>query len=200
MSPGVKRPTKAKVGEEGVAKEMKIERSTGSLGGDTVGKSMTVDWLGSKHPEGSTPESGVQDKLMGLLVTDPKKGSAFKFIRGHLLNHNLGGRGNAENMFPITANANSQHSQSTETRIKGWLKKPDRWVWYQVKVTSISSQLDVKKAKSPENWVDSAFECHAKLKDDTGKVEEDFSTSIPSVYEEKGKAIKTENTTGKGAK
>ena len=46
---------------------------------------------------------------MDLLETDPGQCSAYKYVKGHILNHRLGGIGNAENMFPITGNANSRH-------------------------------------------------------------------------------------------
>jgi hypothetical protein len=179
-------------GETGAIKEMKLTRQTGSLGGDTVALSMTVDWLGPKHPEGSAPESGEQEKLMNLLVTDPSQSSSKKFVRGHLLNENMGGRGNAENMFPITGYANSQHLHSTEKKVKDWLNKPDRWVYYEVKVTNVSSRLDAGP-KSPQNYVQCTLACHAILKDVTGKAEEDFSTSVPSTYEAKEKATKIDN-------
>jgi hypothetical protein len=151
---------------------------------------MSVDWLGPDHPQGTPPQSGVHKTLMGLLVTDPSEKSPGKFVRGHLLNEHLGGLGNEVNMFPITGNANSQHLHSTENRIKKWVGKmkeakkknaPDRWVYYEVKVTGISSQLD-PKAPIEENYVDCVFVCRATLKDEAGKAEEDFSTSIPSVY------------------
>ena len=175
----------------GTGKESKTTRKTGTLGGDTVGLEMTIDWLGPKHPEGTTPESGVQENLMGLLVTDPGKRSPEKYIRGHLLNEHLGGRGNAENMFPITGNANSQHLHSTEKRIKNWAQKPKRWVYYQVKVQGVSSKLD-GGPKSPANFVNSTLACHALLKDGEGKPEEEFSTSIPSTYQARGTAAVTE--------
>jgi len=201
MSPQVTRPTKVKVGDgAGAGKETTITRQTTTLGGDTVGVAMTVDWLGPNPAPGTKPESGAQANLMGLLVTDPSKRSTAKFIRGHLLNEHLGGLGNAENMFPITGNANSQHLHSTETRVKRWLKKTDRWIWYEVKVTNISSKLDAGP-KSPDNYVESVFACQAKLKDGEGKLEEDFSTSIPSVYGgEKQKAVTTENLPRKTTK
>lgn len=189
---GARKGPKTTVGQ----KAMTVVRQTRSLGGDTVGVSMTVDWLNDKHPPGSAPESNAQKVLMGLLVTDPSKSSADKFIRGHLLNEHLGGLGNAENMFPITANANNQHLHSTETRIKGWMKKLARWTFYEVKVTNISSKLD-GGPKSPANYVECIFSCHAILKDEAGKVDESFSTTIPSVYQDKQKAVRVDNPTGK---
>ncbi len=92
---------------------------------------------------------------MGKLVTNPKNTSEDKYIRGHLLNHNLGGEGDATNMFPITANANRQHLDSTERAVKGWLtseKKgnPTQWIWYKVTVDLIDHRLDPKK-EDPED-------------------------------------------------
>jgi len=160
----------------GPDRKTELSQKTGSLGGDTVGLEMTVDWLGPKHPTGSVPEKSAQTKLMGLLVTEPKKGvsSDSKYIRGHLLNHELGGKGNAANMFPITGYANGQHLRSTEGKIKSWLneqdkEKPKYWVWYQVKVQAVSSKLDDASPNSPNNWVNSEFACHAILKDVKGK-------------------------------
>jgi len=182
--------------DEGGNKKTTIVRQTGSLGGDTVCLSMTADWLGGKIPQGSPPGSGVQSKLMGLLVTDPGESSPDKFIRGHLLNENLGGLGNAENMFPITGNANSQHLHSTEKIVKTWMTLKQRWAFYEVKVVNISSKLDPNADKSG-NYVNCTFACHAVLKDAAGKVEEDFSTAVPSTYEVREKAAKVDNRTGK---
>lgn len=168
----------------GQDKKTELTQKTGSLGGDMVGLEMTVDWLGPKHPTGSVPENSAQTKLMGLLVTEPKKGvsSDSKYIRGHLLNHELGGKGNAANMFPITGYANGQHLRSTEGKIKKWLevqdiKKPKYWVWYQVKVQGVSSKLDAGP-KSANNWVNSEFVCHAILKDENGKEKDKIPPQI----------------------
>jgi hypothetical protein len=168
-------------------KEMKVTRKTGTLGGDTVGLEMTVDWLGADHPQGSPPQSGVQEKLMNLLVTNKTESSEDKYIRGHLLNEHLGGRGEADNMFPITGNANSQHLHSTEKKVKSWASKPKRWIKYGVKVQGVSSKLN-GGPKSPGNYVNSSFVCQAILKDASGKTEEEFSTVIPSVFNTKGTA------------
>jgi rubrerythrin len=173
--------------EGGSGKETKVTRRTGSLGGDIVGLEMTVDWLGSNHKTGTPPKSSAQLKLMGLLVTDPSKSSPDKFIRGHLLNEHLGGEGDADNMFPITGNANSQHLHSTETKIKNWVKDKNHWVLYQVKVQDISSKLDAG-AKNPSNYVNSAFACHAIQKNAAGEVKDEFSTRISSTYTIKRKA------------
>lgn len=162
-------------------RKMVVKRDTMSLGGDKVGTSMEVDWLNDTYPAGTPPESGVHKNLMAKLVTDPSESSADKYIRGHLLNHNIGGRGNDENMFPITGKANSQHRVSTETDIKKWVKIQGNWVWYQVKVTGISSKLNDPDIAN--NYVNCTFSCHAIRKDAAGKSLQEFKATIPSKYQ-----------------
>jgi hypothetical protein len=157
-----------------------------SLGGSTVAVGMSIDWLGPDYPHGTPPASGAQSALMGLLVTEPKKGrrSKEKYIRGHLLNENLGGLGNDKNLFPITGNANSKHLHSTETTIKTWHKEQKKkWVFYKVDVQNISQKLDLKKKEDPSNYVNCVFACHAILKDGTGKTEKEFTTNITSTFD-----------------
>ena len=173
--------------EKDAIKETKFVQRTGSLVGETVGMEMTIDWLGAKHKEGSPPKSGVQTKLMDLLVTDPGESSESKFIRGHLLNEHLGGEGDANNLFPLTGNANSQHLHSTESIIKNWVKQKNRWVFYNVRVDNVSSKLDGPK-KSPKNYVNCTFVCTAVQKDAAGVTKDKLSTRIPSKYDFKGKA------------
>jgi len=129
---------------------------------------------------------------MNLLITEPTERSPDKFIRGHLLNEHLGGRGNAENLFPITANANKEHLTSTESRIKRWVLKPkpeetQYWAFYEVKVQNITSKLGGGK-KNADNFVNCTFACRANRKDSKGKTVEEFSTVITSTYHAREKA------------
>jgi hypothetical protein len=165
------------------AKEAQIAPPrTRTLGGDTVGVEMTADWLGAEPKGGSPPKPGVQKQLMSLLVTNRKTSSESKYIRGHLLNHHLGGEGEAYNMFPITGNANSQHLHSTESKIKLWVKEPNRWVYYQVRVENISAKLDPPPKSPSENYVNCTFVCKAVQKDAAGAVKNELATQIPSTY------------------
>lgn len=185
--------------EHGPVKETKYVQQGRTLPGDSdsteVGTSMSIDWLSAafieSHP-GSPPGSG-QDVLMKKLVVNPKKGSAFKYIRGHLLNENLGGKGENKNLFPITANANSQHLRSTEKEIKEWIVpkqkiQQNRYALYEVKVDVRSVRL--KKEKIEENLVNSTFNCRVVLKDESGKEKKSFLTAIKSEYEHKETAEK----------
>ncbi|HEY6000589.1 MAG TPA: DNA/RNA non-specific endonuclease [bacterium] len=190
MSPGTRKKGARKSTESSPGpRPTSISRKTATLASDTVGTEMTIDWLDSQYPirhPGSPPKSGVQSRLMELLVTDPSQRSPDKFIRGHLLNEHLGGEGEAHNLFPITGNANSQHLHSTEKKIKEWVKKPDQWVWYKVKVAAIDAKLD--SSRKDQNYVDCTLNCQAVLKDEAGKERESFKSTIESKYKEKKQA------------
>ena len=156
---------------------------TQSLGGDTVGVGMTIDWLNDEwrrtHP-GSPPRSGAQSTLMSKLETDPGESSPDKYIRGHLLNEHIGGVGDATNLFPITGNANSRHLHSTESRVKRWVDVPANWVFYEVTVDGISSRFN--SSDVTQNYVNATFNCRAVLKDDDGTERENYMTAITSTY------------------
>ena len=162
---------------------------TRSLGGDTVGVGMTIDWLNdawrSAHP-GSPPRSGAQRTLMDKLETDPGESSPDKYIRGHLLNEHIGGVGDATNLFPITGNANSRHLHSTESRVKRWVDVPSNWVFYEVTVDGISSRLN--SSDVTQNYVNATFNCRAVLKDDDGTERESYLTAITSTYRVRNEA------------
>ena len=175
---------------------------------DKVGIGMTIDGLGPDQPLGTKPQSGQQKNLTELLETDPSEASPDKFVRGHLLNEKLGGPGIAKNMFPITGKANSQHRVSTEDKIKGWLskqpkksdstkiKKQDvRRVHYEVNVHVVSSDLKSKNNVTL-NYVNASFVCRAILKDTSGKVHDQFSSSVPSTYKVRTQAVKEDDVVG----
>jgi hypothetical protein len=181
--------------EGGAFKEWKVTRVTGNLGGATVGMAMSVDWLNAKHPGGSPPGASEQAPLMDQLITKPKTSSEDKFIRGHLLNENLGGLGVANNMFPITANANKNHLTFAETEVKKWVEDPNNYVFYEVKVGGVKAQLNGKE-KDPGNFVDCQFICNAQLKDAKGKVGKTLTATIPSEYKTKHTKETTDFKTG----
>lgn len=77
----------------------------------TVGREMNAKLDPTDQRQGSTPcGSAPHDALMGGLPAD--------FIRGHLLNHNLGGPGLWFNMFPISGRANHLHTYAAEEEVK----------------------------------------------------------------------------------
>ncbi|MBS1189276.1 MAG: hypothetical protein H6R10_1068 [Rhodocyclaceae bacterium] len=138
--------------------------ATGSLGGDVVGLHMEASPLGPEHLQGSPPQSGEQATLMGKLPTATTNSNENKYIRGHLLNDNVGGPGVAANLFPITANANSQHHSLIESKVKNWVNVDKQWVHYKVEVQNIDHNLN-KGGKN--KYVDADLKCEASILDPT---------------------------------
>lgn len=117
-------------------RQTEIVWETETVGGSQVGMKMEASPLGPDHPAGSEPVRGAQQTLMDKLPTDPgqHRGRANRFIRGHLLNHWIGGPGTPRNMFPITGEANAQHNSSIEEAVKNWVNDRRLWVKYTVDV------------------------------------------------------------------
>lgn len=172
----------------------------GAPAGNTVGTYMSIDWLSTDFiasHHGSPPGSG-QNKLMDQLVVDPKNRSAFKYIRGHLLNENLGGKGENINLFPITANANSQHLRSTESELKNWvLATPPESATKQYALYEVSVAIDgvrLSNTNIAQNYVNSTFNTRVVLKDDAGAEKKSFMASIKSEYTVKDTAKRFDMT------
>lgn len=164
--------------------ETTVNWDTGTLGGDTVGTKMEAKKLKKAsigkvtNLQGSPPGSGQQSALMSYLPTNPKLSTANKYIKGHLLNHNIGGPGKSFNMFPITASANKTHLTAVEKTVKDWVGK-GKTVDYKVEVTGIdASGLGSKGAKSGQ--VTANFKCDASNSDG-----DSINQTIPSKLGEK---------------
>lgn len=79
-----------------------------------VGETMEA-WLDPQDPlRGSAPGSGGNYALYPLLNAL----HGVSFVKGHLLNANLGGPGLPQNLFPITTEANQAHSCLVEEPVK----------------------------------------------------------------------------------
>lgn len=82
-------------------------------------------------------------------------------IRGHLLNHDLGGFGVEQNLFPITSAANGVHLRTVEYGVKDALKQANndnKGVYYSVDVTGEFSDANDAPV--------STFECTASYLED----------------------------------
>ena len=104
---------------------------------DTVGTKMVAEQLTPYHPQGSGPASSAQANIFSVLPTQGATGND-RFIKGHLLNDNLGGPGLAENMFPITHQANVDHKAAIETEAKKRVNDQHYWARYEVVVKNRS--------------------------------------------------------------
>jgi Domain of unknown function (DUF4157)/DNA/RNA non-specific endonuclease len=134
------------VGEINPRKEKKVELPPGEVksaepvygpvSGTLGGTSMVVHGLSAKHKDGSKPSAspGVWDSVKPEVHTRQGVGL---YVRGHLLNQQLGGPGTEENLTPITYSANSNHLNSVEKVLKAMIntsKKKQRLVHYEVAV------------------------------------------------------------------
>lgn len=136
----------------------------GGGGTDTVGHVMVAPYLEKDIIGGSTP--GTQNNIyrhVGLptagCFTDSKKKEQH-FIKGHLLNHNIGGPGRGENgrknLFPITEKANERHRDAVE---QGGLNvvnrvRADELLYYKV---TVQSDLTPREITNPATGVGRGF-------------------------------------------
>ena len=99
--------------------EIKHTTNTIPFGGShyLVGVGMTALLDPADPIAGSATTSDNYDWMKGIRAYYPAAG----VIRGHLLNHDLGGYGVPENLYPISSMANSQHSDRVEQNVKGAL-------------------------------------------------------------------------------
>ncbi len=99
-----------------------ISRSTPPAYGSRVngfGGSASVLRLTPIHPNGSSPSSGDMGNPLWGKVSKRKQGEGVYYIKGHLLNDNLGGPGNTwDNLTPLTQAANSDHKNQFEKFVK----------------------------------------------------------------------------------
>src|SRR5690606_23303546 len=130
--------TPLKVTTPGLPMASNITYTTGVGAGDTVGVGMVADPDGTdKIGADSAARRAALAGVMGKLVTNPRRPGQSRYIKGHLLNHHIGGPGNNSNMYPITSAANGAHLRNVETQVKDWVLKGRYWVYYSVEVRNI---------------------------------------------------------------
>lgn len=133
-----------------------------------VGVEMKAYLDPKKEIRGSETGGPQKEFITSLRKTFPND----NMIRGHLLNHDLGGFGVEQNLFPITSSANGVHLRTVEYGVKQALinaNAQNKGVFYHVKVSGARSDA----TDSPV----SAFECKANYLTD---VEDHSGTSIGS--------------------
>lgn len=96
------------------------EQTTPTIYGARVhgfGSSASVLRLSPIHDDGKAPS--VEDNLFWQHVNKRKQGEGSYYVRGHLLNENLGGPGNTwDNLTPLTQAANGEHKRQFENIVK----------------------------------------------------------------------------------
>ncbi|MGR5096968.1 hypothetical protein ACPV5O_26870 [Vibrio maritimus] len=91
--------------------------------------SKEITWEGAKGIVGVKVDADLdpKDKVTGSAVADSQSYTGIDSLvskynagwaRGHLLNHDLGGKGIPQNLYPITSGANRRHANYVEYRVK----------------------------------------------------------------------------------
>ena len=125
------------------------------------GTQMTASMLGPDHPEGSSTSKG--GALQGVMDVLNSPGTR-KFVKGHLLNAQLGGPGkDARNLFPITYAANSLHYHRMEKFVQNEVNGSKYWMHYNVNISGI------QVSPGPPFLVKSQLDATAKYLDETGQ-------------------------------
>lgn len=95
-------------------------------------------------PEQGTDTSGFTGWGNALQILKTKTKNSW--VAGHLINHDLGGRGILDNFFPITKAANTEHFWKVENPLKQWLNDNHKFHYIvrtkQYSNTSPSGEFD----------------------------------------------------------
>jgi hypothetical protein len=104
----------------------------GGLDPNLGGVSMVIEPLTSDHEEGSDP-GGTAPGVWNQVNAVTRDGVRL-YVRGHLLNEKLGGKGEERNLTPITYRSNAAHERNVESKLKNALAPgSDRIFHYEVK-------------------------------------------------------------------
>jgi len=157
-----------KVGQVAVTPKIHYSQSALKLGAkeNTVGINMEAEYLASNHPQGSGPGNS-QKNIFEVLPTlknvqKPEYGSRdanSMYIKGHLLNDNLGGLGVDKNLFPITQKANQEHEQNIEADAKNKVNIEGFIVHYQVEVSGVKKLDPIKLGSDDFFPINASFLC-----------------------------------------
>ena len=130
-----------------------------------------------------TAGSNAFDELFASL----QKNTATSWVRGHLLNHDLGGIAFYNNLYPITTNANGEHYHEVEKLVKHWIGRKN-YVTYQVKA----------EKDGDDETPDGKFICHATITGGPDKPKSGAGPTISKTIESKAnKANSTRRYSGK---
>ncbi len=134
-------------------------KKNGKSYADVAGVKMTAEHLAPNHPMGSDTSGSELSGLFTVLPTRKDYPGGYKanqvYIRGHLLNANLGGQSENRNLFPITQKANSDHHNMIEKKAKELVNDKGFLVRYEVEVKSRKSGQ-----KNGFSYINSVFDCN----------------------------------------
>ena len=108
---------------------------------------MKAKILSSNFVKGSVPEE--ESMVMTTIKTNRNLGRNTKYVLGHLLNHNLGGKGDAYNLTVLSRTANKSHESLVESPVKAaitsgrvleYIVRPD----YSMKIPMTPNQRNLQ--------------------------------------------------------
>jgi hypothetical protein len=82
------------------------------------GGSMTAKMITKNGMEYGSPPTGASHTIYDVIDKRRQPGGASYYIRGHLLNDNLGGPGTWKNLTPLSREGNHQHESQVESTLK----------------------------------------------------------------------------------
>lgn len=146
-----------------------------------MGISMTADPLTPLHGQGSGPSSRALQNVFTLLETQGETGS-HGYIKGHLLNDNLGGPGESRNLFPITQTANSRHHSMIERTAKELVNDRHYWVKYKVDMQETGTTPYTDRQGEDRVAINALIKAKLEVKKTDGTTREVANVEIPSVF------------------
>jgi hypothetical protein len=142
-----------------------IEFPEGNEG--NYGKYMTARYLtNNRPPDGSTPN--VPEPNSYQIINRRRYDGGSFYVKGHLLNHNLGGTGTDwKNLTPLTGIANGIHERTVEARVKTAVDAGNI-VFYSVRAVygrsvATSTDPDIQEIMNEEQHVPLRLVCQADL-------------------------------------
>lgn len=118
---------------------------------DRGGTLMVAHPLGADNKDrGSKPDQSANFPPIWNFVANERHGHRL-YIKGHLLNQNLGGPGDQlGNITPLSYSANSNHLNAVEKSVKSVVLGDKKLVHYEVHINYPASQLQVPQGVKPK--------------------------------------------------
>ena len=150
--------------DQKIAKKEQLAEGTSvstDVGERSVGQDLS---LAKGNKTGSEPNPNANQPLFGSLYQTKRH-----WVKGHLLNHQLGGPGSSENMTPITTKLNNDMKTLYENQIKSHVLEQAKVVDYTVTVQH-NKHNDRFKKYQPQHYLSTKWNFVFKIKKyDPGK-------------------------------
>jgi len=109
----------------------------GGVTSEAFGTSFNAKLLSSKYVSGQEADKETKavygwDIARGRKMFAESGNITSVYVKGHLLNGNLGGKANASNLTPITITANNDHKDKVETHVKNIVIDQNKVANYEV--------------------------------------------------------------------